>query len=88
MSIYPTLCELTGLPIPEHVEGVSIRSLLADPQAAWDRPALTTHGFGSHAVRTEKWRYIRYDNGDEELYDERRTPTSGPTWPPIPSTAA
>ncbi len=70
MSIYPTLAELCGLPIPQHVEGVSIKSLLANPSAKWDGPALTTHGFGNHAVRTEKWRYIRYNNGGEELYDE------------------
>ncbi len=38
MSIYPTLCDLCGLPTPKHVEGQSIRPLLADPAAAWDRP--------------------------------------------------
>ena len=70
MSIYPTLCELTGLPRPQHVEGPSIKSLLQAPDAPWDRPALTTHGFQRHAVRSERWRYIRYANGDEELYDE------------------
>jgi arylsulfatase A-like enzyme len=72
MSIYPTLCELTGVPLPRHVEGVSIRKLLADPGAAWTLPAVTTHGFQNHAVRTERWRYIRYANGDEELYDHSR----------------
>ena len=70
MSIYPTLCELCGLATPSHVQGVSIKALLADPAAAWDRPALTTHGYQNHAVRSEKWRYIHYANGDEELYDE------------------
>lgn len=74
MSIYPTLCELCGLDRPEHVEGVSIKKLLADPQAAWDTPALTTHGMNNHAVRTEKWRYIRYADGGEELYDEVKDP--------------
>ena len=74
MSIYPTLCELSGLPIPSHVEGISIRKLLAHPDVEWDRPALTTHGFQQHAVRSERWRYIRYKNGDEELYDEADDP--------------
>jgi arylsulfatase A-like enzyme len=74
MSIYPTLCELAGIPIPKHVEGPSIKPLLADPKAAWDRPALTTHGYQNHAVRTEAYRYIRYANGDEELYDEKADP--------------
>jgi hypothetical protein len=53
---------------------VSIRPLLAEPTAAWDTPALTTYHRSNHAVRTEKWRYIRYANGDEELYDETADP--------------
>jgi iduronate 2-sulfatase len=74
MSIYPTLCDLAGIPVPKHVEGTSIKSLLLDPKAAWDRPAITTHGFQNHAVRTEAYRYIRYANGDEELYNEKADP--------------
>lgn len=74
MHVYPTLCELAGLPAPGHLEGTSIVPLLRDPAAAWSLPAITTHGRGNHAVRTEDWRYIRYANGDEELYDERKDP--------------
>lgn len=74
MSLYPTLTELCGIETPKHVEGKSIRALLADPDAAWDRPALTTHGRGNHALRTERWRYIRYADGSEELYDEAADP--------------
>jgi arylsulfatase A-like enzyme len=67
-GIYPTLCELTGLSRPTHLDGRSFAPLLRDPRSAWDLPALTTHGFQNHTVRTEDWRYIRYANGDEELY--------------------
>jgi arylsulfatase A-like enzyme len=74
MSLYPTLADLCGLPIPAHVQGVSIRPLLADANSAWDRPALTTCGRGNHAVRSERWRYIRYRDGSEELYDEEQDP--------------
>ena len=74
MSVYPTLCDLCGLPTPKHVEGVSIRRLLEKPDAAWDRPARTTYLYNNHAVRTEKWRYIRYHDGGEELYDEVKDP--------------
>jgi arylsulfatase A-like enzyme len=74
MSIYPTLCELAGLPIPQHNEGVSVVALLKDPSAKWDRPALTTHGKENHAVRSERWRYIRYADGGEELYDHQNDP--------------
>lgn len=74
MSIYPTLCDLCDIPIPKHVEGPSIKSLLADPKSAWDKPALTTYRYNNHAVRDEEWRYIRYANGDEELYNEKNDP--------------
>ena len=74
MAIYPTLCDLCGIPIPSHVEGASLRPLLADPAAPWDRPAITTHLRGNHAVRTERWRYIRYAGGGEELYDHDADP--------------
>jgi arylsulfatase A-like enzyme len=72
MTIYPTLTDLCGIPTPKHVEGQSIRALLADPKAAWDKPAITTYKFQNHAVRTEDWRYIRYADGGEELYDEKQ----------------
>jgi arylsulfatase A-like enzyme len=74
MSIYPTLTDLCGIPTPQHINGKSIRGLLADPQASWDQPAMTTFGYKNHAVRSEGWRYIRYANGDEELYDETNDP--------------
>jgi arylsulfatase A-like enzyme len=74
MGIYPTLMDLCGLPTPSHVEGTSIRPLLSNPKAAWDRPAMTTYHFMNHAVRTEGWRYIRYADGGEELYDEAKDP--------------
>lgn len=74
MTIYPTLTDLCGLRTPKHIQGESIRALLADPKAPWDKPAVTTHKFMNHAVRTEGWRYIRYANGDEELYDESKDP--------------
>ncbi|WP_437204953.1 sulfatase [Planctomicrobium sp. SH664] len=74
MSVYPTLTDLCGIPTPSHVEGKSIRALLQDPQSSWSAPALTTYGAQNHAVRSEGWRYIRYANGDEELYDETADP--------------
>ncbi|MBA4190515.1 MAG: iduronate-2-sulfatase [Planctomycetaceae bacterium] len=69
MCVYPTLCALCGLERPKHVEGEDIKPLLLDSKAKWDKPAITTYHLNNHAVRTEKWRYILYANGDEELYD-------------------
>ncbi|MGD8323945.1 MAG: sulfatase [Gammaproteobacteria bacterium] len=74
MDLYPTLAELAGLAVPEYVEGQSLVPLLRDPDAQWDAPAVTTYGFNNHAVRSERYRYIRYADGNEELYDSIEDP--------------
>jgi arylsulfatase A-like enzyme len=74
MSIYPTLCDLVGIAKPPQLEGLNIRALLANPEASWNHVALTTHGRNNHAVRTDRWRYIRYADGGEELYDHAHDP--------------
>lgn len=74
MDIYPTLVDLCGLPSRAGLEGVSLRPLLADAKAKWDRPALTTYFRNNHSVRSEEWRYIRYEDGTEELYDRKKDP--------------
>ena len=48
--------------------------LLKDPNAAWDGLAVCTHGKGNHAVVDRQWRYIRYADGTEELYDHSKDP--------------
>lgn len=74
MSIYPTVVDLAGLPIPSHVEGPSLRPLLENPDAPWSQVSVCTHGRGNHGVRDRDWRYIRYADGSEELYDHRNDP--------------
>jgi len=74
VDLFPTLNELCGLPSVPSLDGVSLVPLLRDPQRAWDQPALTTHGPGNHALRNERWRYIRYADGREELYDHQDDP--------------
>ena len=48
--------------------------LIQDPDLEWDRPAISTHQFGNHAVRSERFRFIRYNDGSEELYDHDKDP--------------
>ena len=74
LDLYPTLVELCGLPARPGLEGRSLVPLLKDATAARAWPALTTHNQHNHAVRSEHWRYIRYADGSEELYDHRSDP--------------
>jgi arylsulfatase A-like enzyme len=74
IDIYPTLIELCGLPARQGLEGVSLGPLLRDPNAAWSRPAVTTYGRNNHSIRSERWRYTRYSDGGEELYDHNADP--------------
>jgi arylsulfatase A-like enzyme len=69
LDVYPTLLEVCSLPPNKTNEGVSLVPQLKDAKAARERPAITTHNPGNHGVRTEKWRYIVYADGSEELYD-------------------
>jgi arylsulfatase A-like enzyme len=69
LDIYPTLIELCDLKDKPELEGRSLVPLLRNPDATWERPALTTHGKDNHSLRTERWRYICYSDGTEELYD-------------------
>lgn len=73
VNIYPTLADLCDLPVDESLDGVSLRPLLEDPDAEWNRPALMSFR-DANAVRHEHWRYIRYGDGSEELYDHQTDP--------------
>jgi arylsulfatase A-like enzyme len=74
LDIFPTLLELGRFPARKDLEGLSLVPQLRDAKAARDRPAITTHNQGNHAIRTEQWRYIRYADGSEELYDIHKDP--------------
>ncbi len=73
LDLYPTLADLCGLPGRPELEGRSLRPLLADPDAAWDKPAITSVSADKVSVRTERWRYTVYPDG-EELYDHDTDP--------------
>ena len=74
MDIYPTLIQLCGLPQKEELDGHSLVPLLKNPEAEWTYPAITTYDFAEFSIRTENWRYIRYIDDSEELYDHRVDP--------------
>lgn len=74
LDLYPTLMEVCGLKGPTDLEGHSIVPQLKDANAERPWPAITTHNQGNHGIRTVNWRYIRYADGSEELYDMQNDP--------------
>ena len=74
LDLFPTLIELCELTQVEGLSGQSITALLKAPDQNWKRPAITSHGPGNHAIRSKRWRYIRYADGGEELYDHSNDP--------------
>lgn len=77
LDLYPTLCEVAGVEKPEHLDGQSLLPLLKNPLAKRKRPALTFMGGGEkagYAARDARYRYIRYADGGEELYDHEADP--------------
>lgn len=74
LNLYPTLIDLCDLPMKSDLDGVSLRPLLEDPGREWERPVVMTFGRNNHAVRSERYRYIRYADGGEEFYDHAQDP--------------
>ncbi len=72
VDIYPTLCELTGLPIPDSVQGKSLVKILANPATQVKTGALSFNK--GHSLRTPNWHYMRYKDGTEELYEMQSDP--------------
>ncbi|KAA5543283.1 sulfatase [Roseiconus nitratireducens] len=74
VDLFPTLIQLCNLPQLSGHDGVSLQPLLQDPMSSWDRPAVIEYHRGNAAVRSGRFRYIRYHDGGEELYDHRSDP--------------
>ena len=79
VDLYPTLADLCGLRAPDGLEGASLKPLLRDPSAPWDRPAFTfalVQGLLGRAVRTDRWRYAEWDEGKAGafLFDRSNDP--------------
>lgn len=73
VDIYPTLLDLCDIKIPLDIDGKSFKRLLKDPNAAW-KPAVMMLQRNNVAIRSERFRYIRYEDGTEELYDHEKDP--------------
>ncbi|MBL8236265.1 MAG: sulfatase [Bryobacterales bacterium] len=81
LDLYPTLADLCGLKdVPANLHGASLRPLLNNPGAKWDRPAISQVARGpkvmGYSIRTERYRYTEWNGGQEgeELYDYQTDP--------------
>jgi arylsulfatase A-like enzyme len=54
VDLHPTLADLCGVPAPTGLHGASLRPLLENPSAAWDRPAYTQVTRGVPVATDEK----------------------------------
>ncbi len=74
LDIYPTLLELTNLEADPMHEGNSLVPLLKDVDSEWPYMARTSFGPGNYAIRSEKYRFIQYNDKSEEFYDHFNDP--------------
>ncbi len=77
MDIFPTLCDLCSLPKPDGLEGRSLVPLMKGTEDGGDRVALSENyrgGFAGRMIRTARWKYFFYTNGEEYLYDMQADP--------------
>ena len=73
-DLYPTLVDLCDLPRPSHVDGKSLRPILKNPEADWQSTAVSYLYDRYASIRTENYRFIRYQYGQQELYHHKKDP--------------
>ncbi len=82
VDIYPTLCELAGLPIPPKLEGLSLVPVLKDPDRPWKTAAFSQYPrqkVMGYTMRTDRYRYTEWAEPGQppvgvELYDHQTDP--------------
>jgi arylsulfatase A-like enzyme len=90
VDIYPSLCELAGLTLPDHLQGTSFVPVLKDPDRAWKRGAVSVYPARyrtdpekvvmGYSLKTDRYRYTEWvheKSGDllaRDLFDHRVDP--------------
>ncbi len=71
IDMFPTLVALAKLPTTQQFDGKSLLPLINDPTTKWEHAVVSTWMPNNHCVIKDHWRYIRYKEGTEEMYDMR-----------------
>lgn len=75
VDLYSTLTDLCGLPQKSGISSRSLKPLLRDPNSEWPYVAIThLDNPQNYALSSDRFRYIHYQSGDEELYDIKTDP--------------
>jgi uncharacterized sulfatase len=78
VDLYPTVADFCGLKIPHEPAGVSLRALLQTPDTSVKDAAFTLVTRGAklygQSIRTNRWRFTRWNDGQVELYDHDHDP--------------
>ena len=101
VDMYPTLCDLAGLPLPGHLEGTSLKPLLDDPQRPWKSAAFSQYprnqlgGVMGYSMRTDRYRFTVWVGREDhtkieamELYDHQSDPQENVNVAKLPANAA
>ena len=77
VDLYPTLLDLAGLKdkAPANLDGISLRPLLDNPDSKGKKKlAYTVTRSSGESIRTDRYRYNRWGEEGEELYDHQTDP--------------
>ncbi|MBL8027826.1 MAG: sulfatase [Fibrobacteres bacterium] len=70
LDIYPTLCELSGINTPAHLDGISMTSLIKEPNIAWKKGAISRYYRGA-SIRTDKYLYAEWRRKIDDVFTAR-----------------
>lgn len=77
IDLYPTVADFIGQPIPHKTPGKSLKPILIDPSVSIKDAAFTIVTRAKHqgrSVRTARWRFTQWSDGEAELYDHDKDP--------------
>jgi arylsulfatase A-like enzyme len=73
VDIYPTLCDLAGIPLPDHLQGKSVKPVMLDQEIAFKEAAFARY-HGGEVVKTDRFAYAEWKSGGRMLYDHQKDP--------------